>query len=174
MSVIQEPGSNRPGRAAGLILIGIAVIAVVLGVLTLINPGEDKKPGGSPPPGSQTSQPPPPSGQPTKTSTSQPPQSTSQPPPATTNPPAPPPAFDPKQVPVRVFNNSFNKGAAAAAANDFRDDGWNVVEVGNYSESNIPTTTAYFRQGNAEEEAAANALAKKCALKVAPRQANFL
>lgn len=180
MSVIQEPGSTRPGRAVGLLLIGLAVIAVVLGVITLINGGDDDKPSGSPPPSSNTQAPPPASqtsGSPQ--SSNQPPQSSTQqppPPPVTTTTvqaPAPPP-FNPKQVPVRVFNNSFNKGAAAAAAGDFRGDGWNVVEVDNYSESNIPTTTAYFRQGNAEEEAAANALAQRCALKVAPRLANFL
>lgn len=183
MSVIQEPGSTRPGRAVGLLLIGLAVIAVVLGVITLINGGDDDKPSGSPPPSSNTQNPPPPASQTSGNpqSSNQPPQSSSTtqqpPPPVTTTtaaqPPAPPP-FDPKQVPVRVFNNSFNRGAAAAAADDFRSDGWKVVETGNYSESNIPTTTAYFRQGNAEEEAAATALAQKCGLKVAPRLANFL
>jgi type IV secretory pathway VirB10-like protein len=174
MSVIQEPGSTRPGRAAGLVLIGIAIIAVVLGVITLINPNEDK-PNTAPP--NSTQNPPPPSGQPTQSSGPRPSGSTSQPPPppvtTTTAPPQPPPPFDPKQIPLRVFNNSTIAKAAAQAADDFRADGWQVVEVGNYSESNIPTTTVYFRAGNGEEEAAAKALAAKCQLTVAPRLANF-
>jgi LytR cell envelope-related transcriptional attenuator len=173
MSVIQEPGSTRPGRAAGLLLIGIAVIAVVLGVITLLNGGEDKKPNSSP---TSSAQPQPTS----RTSATQPnsnlpPQSTGQasPPVTTTTVAAPPPAFDPKQVPVRVFNNSTIAKFAAQAAQDFRNDGWNVVEVGNYSETNIPTSTAYFSQGNAEEEAAAKALAAKFNVKAAARLPNF-
>jgi hypothetical protein len=61
---------------------------------------------------------------------------------------------------VRVFNNGTVTGLAAQAARDFRDDGWNVVEVGNYSQGIIPTTTAYFRPGT-NEEAAARAMAGK-------------
>jgi len=171
MSVIQEPGSTRPGRAAGLLLIGIAVIAVVLGVITLLNGGEEK-PGGSPPPGSNT---PPPASQTSQPGSNQPQPTQSSPPPVTTTTtPAqqPPPPPDPKQVPVRVFNNSTISRFAAQAAQDFRNDGWNVAEVGNYSESTVPTTTAYFQPGT-EEEAAARALAVKCNLKVAPRLPNF-
>ena len=174
MSVIQEPGSTRPGRAVGLVLIGLAVIAVVLGVITLLNGGEENKPGGSPPPSSNTAKPPPSSA--TPPNSNQPPQSSSQAPPpvTTTTQAAPPPAApDPKQVPLRVFNNSTIAKFAAQAAQDFRNDGWNVVEVGNYSESNIPTSTAYFSPGNAEEEAAAKALAAKFNLKVGPRLPSF-
>src|SRR5262245_18739018 len=181
MSVIQEPGSTRPGRAVGLLLIGLAVIAVVLGVITLINGGDDDKPTGSPPPSSNPQTPPPASqtsgnpqnsNQPPQSSTQQPP-----PPPVTTTTaqpqtPAPPP-FNPKQVGLRVFNNSTIAKAAAQAANDFRGDGWNVVEVGNYSETNIATSTAYFRAGDGNEEAAARALGARFNLKVEPRLPRF-
>lgn len=175
MSVIQEPGGTRPGRAAGLLLIGIAVIAVVLGVITLLDGGDENN--GGPPPSSTGQQPPPPSG--SQPGGNQPPgQSTSQsPPPVTTTTteqpaPPPPPQVDPKSVPVRVFNNSTIPKFAATAANDFRNEGWNVVEVGNYSESIIPTTTAYFRPGTSEE-AAARALATRFNLKVEQRPASF-
>jgi hypothetical protein len=180
MSVIQEPGSTRPGRAAGLLLIGVAVIAVVLGVITLVNGGEDNKQ--TQPPGSSTGQQPPPasggpSGQPSgsQPSGNQPPAQSSSsqapaPPVVTTT--TPPPNVDPRSAKVRVFNNSTIEKFAATAARDFREAGWDVVEVGNYSESIIPTTTAYFRPGT-PEEAAARALAARFNMKVAPRLANF-
>src|SRR5262245_47497701 len=176
MSVIHEPGTTRPGRAAGLLLIGVAVIAVVLGVITLIKGGDENKqtspPPSSntqaPPPASQTSAPPQNSNQPPQTSSSQAP-----PPVTTTAQQPPPPAFDPKQIPLRVFNNSTIAKFAAQAANDFKAEGWNVTEVGNYSETNIPTSTAYFRPGDTNEEAAARALATRFNLKVEPRLARF-
>jgi cytoskeletal protein RodZ len=174
MSVIQEPGSTRPGRAAGLLLIGVAVIAVVLGVITLLGGGDENKQG-QPPPSSTGQQPPPSASGP---NSNQPPRSSSSqaPPPVTTTTtqPAPPPpsAPDPKQVPLRVFNNSTIAKFAAQAAQDFRNDGWTVVEVGNYSEKIIPTTTAYFRPGT-EEEPAARALAARFNMKVEPRLASF-
>src|SRR6266545_4989562 len=55
-----------------------------------------------------------------------------------------------------------------SSARDFRNDGWNVVEVGNYSQGIIPTSTAYFRPGT-EEEAAARALAGKFNLRAEAR-----
>jgi hypothetical protein len=175
--VHHEPGSTRPGRALGLVLIGIAVIAAVLGVITLIDGGITKPPDSAPPssqPGGTASQPPGTGGSqpPGSGSQPQPPQNsqsgsntaTPPPPPAnTTTVPPPPPAQpppDPRQVEVRVLNNGTVTGLAAQAARDFRNDGWKVVEVGNYSQGIIPTTTAYFRPGTLEE-AAARALADK-------------
>jgi hypothetical protein len=187
MTVVHEPGSTRPGRAAGLVLIGVAVIALVLGVITLLDDGGgDNPPSGAPPssqpsgaqpPGSGT-QPPgnssPGSGSPGSGgpgsggpgSGTQPPATPpNTPPPANTTtvaqpPPAPPPPPDPRRVPLRVLNNGTITGLAAQAAGDFRADGWTVAEVGNYSQGIIPTTTAYFRPGT-EEEAAARTLAAK-------------
>jgi len=69
---------------------------------------------------------------------------------------------------VRVLNNSKIKGLAAEAAEDFKADGWQVVEVGNYSASNVPTTTAYYRPGT-DEEAAAKAMAATFGMDSAPR-----
>lgn len=183
----QDSGAMRPGRAAGLVLIGIAVIAAVLGVITLIEDGDGgngggaqppattttaNPPGGTAPPGTGT---PPPPGTAPGTGTNPPPgpPTTGQPPanPPTQGPPQPqPPAPNPREVPVRVLNNSKVSGLAARAAEDFRADGWTVAETGNYSEGQgvLPTSTAYFRPGTAEESAA-RALAAKFNLQVAAR-----
>jgi hypothetical protein len=75
-------------------------------------------------------------------------------------------------VPVRVFNNGTIPKLAAKAASDFRADGWNVVEVGNYSQGIIPTSTAYFRPGTTEEPAAAE-LARKFGMRAEPRFAGI-
>ena len=69
---------------------------------------------------------------------------------------------------VRVFNNSTIKGLADRAAEDFRGSGWNVNEVGNYSQGIIPTTTAFYRPGT-DEEAAAKQLAQEFGIKAEPR-----
>lgn len=55
---------------------------------------------------------------------------------------------------VRVYNNSTITGLAARAAQDFRDAGWSVVEVGNYASGIIPTSTVYYREGTSEQDAA--------------------
>ena len=82
------------------------------------------------------------------------------------------PAPNPRTVPVRVFNNAKVADLGARAANDIRADGWNVVEVGNYSQGAVPTTTAYFRPGT-EEESAARALAAKFTMRAEPRVAGI-
>jgi hypothetical protein len=151
---------------AALVLLGIAVAAAVLGVVTLFTGGDGPDQGGAPPqpsppastPGQPTGQPPSPTGQ-------QPPPP-GQTPPAQPPPPAPPP--DPKANPVRVYNNGTVRGLATQAAGDFRAGGWNVTEVDNYKEGIIPTTTVYFRPGT-EEEAAARELAKAFGMRAEPR-----
>jgi type IV secretory pathway VirB10-like protein len=166
-------GGTRPARAAGLLLMGIAVIAVVLGVITLVDGNAENNGGGtSQPPtasttttrpsGSQTTGNPPPA----STTTQTPPPQTTQTSP--NNPPPQPP--NPKQTQVRVFNNSKISGLAERAANDFRAGGWTVVETGNHQEPVIPTSTVFFRPGT-DEEAAAKALAAQFNLDVAPRNA---
>ena len=64
-----------------------------------------------------------------------------------------------ERVPVRVYNNSRVPGLAEQAAEDFRSDGWEVTEVGNYPYGVISTTTVYYRPGT-DEVQAANALAE--------------
>ncbi len=71
-------------------------------------------------------------------------------------------------VPVRVYNNSTIGGLAAEVREDLAARGWNVVEIGNYSAGNIPTSTVYFRPGT-DEESAARALAEDFGMRVEPR-----
>jgi hypothetical protein len=59
------------------------------------------------------------------------------------------------RAPVRVYNNSTISGLAAVAAEDFRSAGWQVEQVANYPSGRIPTSTVYFRPGTAEQQAAA-------------------
>ncbi|MEU4517707.1 LytR C-terminal domain-containing protein [Amycolatopsis sp. NPDC024027] len=181
-------GMSRPMKAAGVALIGVAIIAAVIGGITALGggdgsneagpsgtstqPGTSGGPSSAPPSTSSSSSATPPSG---STSSSSPP-SPSSPPPgqATSSAPGGPgqPGGDQqasnKWVTVRVFNNSTIKGLADRAAEDFRGGGWNVNEVSNYSQGIIPTTTAFYRPGT-DEEAAAKQLAQEFGIKAEPR-----
>lgn len=173
-------GMSRPMKAAGVVLIGVAIIAAVIGgVSALSGDGSNEAgPSGTPSSPGTTTGSQPPSG-----TTSTPPQTTT--PPASTTPPSPtspapgqPTPGQPGQpgdqqtsnkwVTVRVFNNSTIKGLADRAAEDFRGSGWNVNEVSNYSQGVIPTTTAFYRPGT-DEEAAAKQLAQEFGIKAEPR-----
>ncbi|WP_284749602.1 LytR C-terminal domain-containing protein [Amycolatopsis sp. RTGN1] len=173
-------GMSRPMKAAGVVLIGVAIIAAVIGgVSALSGDGSNEAgPSGTPSSPGTTTGSQPPSG-----TTSTPPQSTTSP--ASTTPPSPtspapgqPTSGQPGQpgdqqtsnkwVTVRVFNNSTIKGLADRAAEDFRGSGWNVNEVSNYSQGVIPTTTAFYRPGT-DEEAAAKQLAQEFGIKAEPR-----
>ncbi|HEX3592235.1 MAG TPA: LytR C-terminal domain-containing protein [Pseudonocardiaceae bacterium] len=178
----------RPRRLAGFVLLGVAVIAVGLGVFALTSGNGSPRSQGRPPvtgssspstgPGTGT-------GGPTTSSTTR---TTTTPKPTTTGPTtttkpghptttiAPPPpqttapaAANPKQtVPVRVYNNGTIKDLAATAAADFRADGFNVVQVGNYSQGVIPTSTAYFTSLPGEKQVATE-LGHDFGMRVLPR-----
>lgn len=75
-------------------------------------------------------------------------------------------------APLRVYNNSTIKGLAAKAAQDFRNAGYTVVSVGNYSQGVIPSTTAYYRPGT-DEQATAEKLAKRFGFDAQPRFAGI-
>jgi hypothetical protein len=86
-------------------------------------------------------------------------------------PPAPPNQGKPSlrsTVPVRVYNNSFIKNLAAKAGQEFRDDGFDVVTTGNYSQGTIPTTTAYYTSLPGEKEVATE-LGHDFGMRVLPR-----
>ncbi|MBN6034942.1 LytR C-terminal domain-containing protein [Amycolatopsis sp. 195334CR] len=179
---------GRPLRLAGLVLIGLALVAAVAGGVTALsggNGGDTAAPTSTPPPGdSGSAQNPPPSEVPPS-----PPASSEVPPPSSAAPPTPPASTPPpgepvpppapggtpedqaaaKWVTVRVYNNSTIHGLAARAGDDFRAQGWNVAETSNYSGGIIPTTTAYFRPGVADEETAARALGAAFGMRVEPR-----
>ncbi len=170
-------GLSRPMKAAGVALVGIAIVAAVIGGITALSGNGSNEagpsttptpttPGGALPPSTPSSPtpstPPPPSSTPSPT-----------PPPSTSAPASPPPPSGDQQasnkwVTVRVLNNSLIKGLADRAADDFRGSGWNVTEVSNYSQGVIETTTAYFRAGT-DEEAAAKQLAQEFGIRALPR-----
>lgn len=177
-----DPSALRPGKIAGLALIGVAAVATVLGVVTLVGGNGDSEAGQQPsaPAASQPSATPPstPGSTPGSTSSSAAPTTTTTAaPPATTTAgptgaPAPgsgqPGTPSTKDQPVRVYNNSTIPDLASTARNDLVGRGWNVIETGNYSGGKIPTTTVYFVPGTAEE-AAARALAAEFNIRVEPR-----
>ncbi|WP_156096798.1 LytR C-terminal domain-containing protein [Amycolatopsis jejuensis] len=181
-------GLSRPLRAAGVALIGVAVVAAVIGGVTVLNTGsssdnnagptssgEPSGPGGgapsSPAPSSAPSSAP--STAPSTTSSSAPPSSA--PPSSPAGQPGQPGGqqgpdqkASNKWVTLRVYNNSLIQHLAEQAADDFRRSGWNVAEIGNYAQGVIQRTTAYFRPGT-DEEAAAKQLAAEFGFQAQPR-----
>ncbi|WP_414941591.1 LytR C-terminal domain-containing protein [Amycolatopsis sp. cmx-11-51] len=187
-------GLSRPMKAAGLALVGVAVIAAVIGGITLTTGGGDSDtatpPGttpttsdgatppsspapGSPPVGSPPASSAPPSSAPASSAPpgSQPgqPGQTGQPGPGQPGPgqPGGDQQASHKWVTVRVYNNSTIQGLAEKGANDFRASGWNVTEIGPH-QGRLEKSAAYFRPGT-DEEAAAKALALEFGIQALPR-----
>ncbi|MFD5249129.1 LytR C-terminal domain-containing protein [Amycolatopsis sp. NPDC058340] len=178
-------GLSRPMKAAGLALVGVAVIAAVIGGITLTSGGGDSDtatpPGTTPTSSDGATQPSSPA--PGSPPASTPPASSSAPPssaPASSAPPSSQPGqtgqpgqpggdqqASHKWVTVRVYNNSTIQGLAEQAAKDFRASGWNVSEVKGYP-GRLPETVAYYRPGT-DEEAAAKALALEFGFRAEPR-----
>lgn len=188
-----DPAPTRPLRVAGLALLGLAAIALVIGLFSLIggDEGDDTADGGgNRPPSSASADPdptesaepsgapsqPPSSAAPTTTTTTT--TTTTPPSPPVGSPPAgPPPGGDGNGEPgkdqqVRVYNNSTVGGLGARARNDLEEAGWTVAGVGNYSSGVIPTTTVYYRPGTAEQ-AAAELLGDEFGMRVEPRFAGL-
>lgn len=165
MTSVDPSGAARPGRVAGLALLGVAAVALVIGLITVFGGNGSGQADGAGDAEQLTSEPPTSEPRPTTTSpsstrppsTTRPPSSTTRPPTSSTSAPTTrPPGGDnngepTKATPVRVYNNSTIKGLAARAADDLAAAGWPVAEVGNYSAGTIPTTTVYFRPGTGEE-----------------------
>ena len=175
-----EPSPTRPLRVAGLVLLGVAAISLVIGLFSIFGGngdgqadggnGDDEQP---PVTTSSTSSPASPtSSRPAESSSPAPTGGTTTTrPPGTTVPT--PPGGDGNGEPgktqqVRVYNNSTVEGLAGRAADELREAGWTVVEVGNYSGGVIPTTTVYYRPGTAEQSAA-ELLADEFGMRVEPR-----
>ncbi|HKR52602.1 MAG TPA: LytR C-terminal domain-containing protein [Pseudonocardiaceae bacterium] len=173
MSTPNGTGAGRRLRIAGLALLGLAVIAVAIGVAVATTGGERTSVATGPPPVSATPDPRP---------------STIPYPPVVTSSSAPVPEIPESAVvappeadvrapvgdkssrngEVRVYNNSMIRGLAARAAADLAAAGWTVVEVGNYARGTIPTTTAYYQQ-DTDQRAEAEALGDEFAMRVEPR-----
>ncbi|MGH3996285.1 MAG: LytR C-terminal domain-containing protein [Pseudonocardiaceae bacterium] len=176
MSNLNGTGASRRMRNTGLALLGLALIAVVIGVVATTN-GEEETSVTAPPP---VTSPQAPSGAPP------PPSVIPFPPPETPSPGAAPALVPPEPAAggpasakgsgdysqrrgeVRVYNNSTIRGLAARAASDLTDAGWTVVEVGNYAQGTIPTTTAYYQEGT-NQQADAEALGEQFSMRVEPR-----
>lgn len=182
----QPANTAHPARAAGYVLLGLAALALIIGVFSLFGGGSDDEPPAAQPtpPSAGASDTPssPPSDTPdTTTSTT-----ASSPAPADTSPPAtsgtPAPTGNPAgqaatdtapppvvaKPPVRIYNNSNVSGLAARVTDDVQKAGWQVAETGNYSQGVIPTTTVYYRPGT-DEEASAKQLAQILKARVEPR-----
>ncbi|MET9230843.1 LytR C-terminal domain-containing protein [Lentzea sp. NPDC003310] len=174
MTSPESASPSRPAKAAGFALLGVAAVALVIGVVSLFGGGSSDTPPAAegtstaPPAASETSsaQPPastPPSSAPVTTTASPtvPPASSVVPPPPVTQPGV-------AKAPVRIYNNSTITGLASKASDEVRANGWAVEGTGNYSGGTIPTTTVYFRPGT-EEEASAKELASVLRARVEPR-----
>ncbi len=181
MSTPNGTGSSRRVRTAGLALLGLAVIAVLIGVVVAVTRGERTSATGPPPvtsttaPGSASAAPsvipfPPPvpviptPGEAPEVFPPGPPDAAARPPVGEQG------AGDKGQSrsEVRVYNNSTIRGLAARAAGDLTAAGWTVVEVGNYARGTIPTTTVYYQEGT-DQRADAEALGDQLRMRVEPR-----
>ena len=174
MTSPESASPSRPAKAAGFALLGVAAVALIIGVVSLFGGGEETPPvaGGSSsetPPVQTTSESPGPT-----TASSPPVVTTTTAPPTTTSAAAPPVSQQPGavKVPVRVYNNSTVTGLANKASDEVRANGWTVAETGNYSQGVIPTTTVYYRAGT-DEEASAKELAAVLRARVEPRFAGI-
>ncbi|MEU5235001.1 LytR C-terminal domain-containing protein [Streptomyces anulatus] len=177
MTSPESASPSRPAKAAGFALLGVAAVALVIGVVSLFSGGASDTPpvaegSSTAPPAATTSE---------QASSEQPPASTTPSSAAvtTTASPAvptssaavpPPPVTQPgtAKAPVRIYNNSTITGLASKASDEVRANGWTVEGTGNYSGGTIPTTTVYFRPGT-EEEASAKELASVLRARVEPR-----
>ncbi|GAA2673009.1 MULTISPECIES: LytR C-terminal domain-containing protein [Actinosynnema] len=196
MSNPESSGSAQPARAAGFALLGLAGVALVLGVVTLFTGSDDDPQAQQQQPTPTASAPAdpgasgePPAGEPSAsepaTESSAPPATTTtaEQPPATTTeqqqpqpqpqPPAQQPGDQSQGTPatrpsVRVYNNSNISGLAARASDDIGKSGWAVQATGNYPDGIIETTTVYYRAGTAEEDSAKQ-LAQSIRARVMPR-----
>lgn len=141
-----------------LLLVVVAVVAVLVGAMTLL--GDDAPDVAAPagnngqPAAEQTTAAPeataPPAEEPTDAATAPPAEPTTEP--TTEPPPEPEPTVD-TSVPVTVLNATTTKGLAAGAAEQLGGAGWTVAATGNYRDGPPPATTVYY----ATEDLAATA-----------------
>lgn len=77
---------------------------------------------------------------------------------------APPPTTEPEttvgpvRLPVTVANNSPVVGLASELAAVLTEGGWQIAELANYRDSQLPQTTIFFTAGSTQEQAAAESL----------------
>lgn len=163
-----------PARLAGLALIGVAVVAVGLGVFALTSNGTPQSQGRPPVTGTTTTTTTTAPGTTTTTHKAPPPTSF---PNGQTTTVAPPPGTSTSQtleqsVPVRVLNNSRISNLAETAGKLIQGAGFNVVETGNYSQGIIPVSTAYYSPLPGEQQIATE-IGQQFNIRVQPRFAGI-
>lgn len=182
MSTPDGAGPQSPMRTAAMAMFGVAAIAAVIGLVSLATGSDDDKGdasqrqvASSSASGTPESETPESEASAEETSAAPPPTSLpvipAAPPVALAPAPAPPPPPAPSAAdfvgqPIRVYNNSTINGLAQTAADDMTNAGWSVIEVGNYSQGVIPTSTVYYQPG---QESAADTLAAEFGLRSEPR-----
>ncbi|MGH3840205.1 MAG: LytR C-terminal domain-containing protein [Pseudonocardiaceae bacterium] len=180
MSTPNGTGSSGRRRTAGLSLVGLAVVAVLIGVVAVTCRQQSVQSG-------------PPLVAPSRApgSGSATPSVITYPPPVTSAPAAAPEVTAPglpeptpgapasgqgqaqgekgdNRTDVRVYNNSTIRSLAARAAGDLTAQGWTVVDVGNYPWGTIPTTTVYYQEGTGQR-ADAESIGANFGMRVLPR-----
>ncbi|MEV6715071.1 LytR C-terminal domain-containing protein [Lentzea sp. NPDC051208] len=182
MTSPESASPSRPAKAAGFALLGVAAVALVIGVVSLFSSGGSETPpvaeGSSTAPpvattSEQASSEQPPASTPSSTASSATGTTTGSPAVPTSSAAVPPPPVGQPgtgttKTPVRIYNNSTITGLASKASDEVRASGWTVEGTGNYSGGTIPTTTVYFRPGT-DEEASAKELAAVLRARVEPR-----
>ncbi|MGM7645347.1 LytR C-terminal domain-containing protein [Nocardia sp. JW2] len=169
------PG-GPPLRALAMVLIALAIVFAGLGAMSLSNSGAEAAD-----PVEQTetttssavAQAPATTAAPSTTSAAAAPtiSTTTVAPTTTTTTTTQAAATSDKDIPVRVLNNSLVAGLAARTASELGAAGWTNVSTGNYSGSNLTTTTVYYGTAPGEEAAAAE-IAAQVGGTVAPKTAD--
>lgn len=177
---VDELASGVPYRAIAMVLLALVVIAVAVGIGQLVggkNSAEetdsqssesslvDDQPAPAPAPeadpGAADA-----AGQDGAPAAGQPQDPDAEPAPAPA--PAPGVATDGSRVNVVVYNNSLVPGLADRVAGNLRSGGANVTQVGNYSDSNLPHSAAYYGAAPGEQ-AEAQRIAQELGIEALPR-----
>ncbi|RJQ82594.1 LytR family transcriptional regulator [Pseudonocardiaceae bacterium YIM PH 21723] len=170
MSSPEPTGSPSPMKIGGIALLGIGVIALVIGIVDVATGGSSTSAAESPSSSASASSSATPSSAPTSLTT---PSTTGgwpkpEPSSSTSTAPAPPPPPAQVRSAVRVYNNGTQKGLAARATQDIQHGGWTVTETANYASGTIPTSTVYYRPGT-DEQASAEQLGAMFGMRVEER-----
>lgn len=172
---VDELASGVPYRAIAMVLLALVVIAVAVGIGQLVG-GKDSEETASPAaesslvddqpaqaPGAEQ-QPAPEGGE----APVAPGPEGEQPDPNAAPAPAPDVAPNGSRVNVVVYNNSMVPGLADRIAGNLRGGGANVTQVGNYSDSNLPNSAAYYGAAPGEQ-AEAQRIAQELGIEALPR-----
>lgn len=157
-----------PLRALAMVLIALAIVFAGLGAMSLSNSDVASADSAEPTTTTTTAPIPATAAAITTTSTVAPTTPTTTTPAPTTTTTTTTPAASDRGVAVRVLNNSLVSGLAARTASELSADGWTNVSTGNYSGTNLTSTTVYYGTG-AGDKAAATEIAGQVGGTIAPK-----